>query len=522
MARPHIKLSNSIAILKQVQDAAGPIFELSKYPVMSRVHRDRLQEQGFISQVIPGWYIANRPGEPPGSSTFWYANMDQFVAAYANSRFGERWQASPEISVLRHSGETGAIRQLVVHSPDASNQVLKLPHECSLLLYKVKEETLSPRAAPPPSGLRLLALEDALVRVSPQFFVSQRLAAQIAMRAVDAIELARTLLEGDHATIAGRMVAALRAVGRAEAADDIAATMKAAGHRIVESNPFDCELPAYDWRENESPHVQRIRAMWADMRPAVLEEFAGVPRMDITNLPAFLKDIEDRYVADAYHSLSIEGFAVTDDLIRKVRSGSWNPDGDKSDKELYNAMNARGYYELHHHVLELIERVLSNGEAAGEVFRKDFSNWYRTMYGPSVQAGLASAASLAGYRNIPIYIRNARHVPPAAEWVRQCMPVFLELMQKEEDAAVRAVLGHFIFVYIHPYQDGNGRISRFIMNLMLTTGGYRWTIVTVQSRTEYLAALDEASGDKDIRPFAALLARLAREQHDQPILRESF
>lgn len=521
MASPHVKLSNSMEVLKAVQDAAGPIIELAKHPALTRVHRERLQEQGFISQVIPGWYIANRPDEPPGSSTFWYANLDNFVAAYATSRFGARWQTSAELSLLRHSGETGAIKQLVVHSPEASNQVLQLPHACSLFMYKVKESTLSDKTAASDVGLRLLPLEQALARVSPQFFIVQSVAAQIALRAVDATELARTLLGGDHSSIAGRLVGALRAVGRPDAADDIAAAMKAAGHRITEANPFDGKLPAYDWQATESPHVQRIRAMWAQMRPVVLEAFRDVPRVDIADLPAFLKDIEDRYVADAYHSLSIEGFRVTDDLIRKVRSGTWNPDGDKTDKDLLNAMNARGYFELHHHVLGLIERVLANGEAVGEVFRKDFGSWYRTMYGPCVQAGLVPAAALAGYRNHPIYIRNARHVPPAAEWVRQCMPVFLELMKQEESAAVRAVLGHFLLVYIHPYVDGNGRISRFIMNLMLTTAGYRWTIVTIESRANYLAALDSASGDKDISAFATLLAKLAREQHDKPILRES-
>jgi len=38
------------------------------------------------------------------------------------------------------------------------------------------------------------------------------------------------------------------------------------------------------------------------------------------------------------------------------------------------------------------------------------------------------------------------------------------------------VLGHFVFVYIHPYLDGNGRIGRFLMNLMLAAGGYPWTV----------------------------------------------
>jgi Fic family protein len=519
MASPHVKLSNSMAILKAIQDRAGPIIELAEHPALTPVHRKRLQDQGIIAQVIPGWYVANHMNEPAGSSTFWYVHMDQFVAAYANSRFGNRWQMSPEISVLRHSGESGAIKQLVLHSPAASNQVLPLPHGCSLLMYKVKDTTLGADAVTTDAGLRLLPLEEALIALSPQFFVSQPLAAQIALRSVDATELARKLLEGDHTTIAGRLAAALKAVGRGEEAGELVAAMKAAGHRVVLSNPFDHELPAYDWKEAESPHVQRVRAMWAQMRPVVIDAFRDVPRVSTANVPAFLKDIEDRYVADAYHSLSIEGFKVTDELIRKVRAGTWNPDGDAADKEMQGAMNARGYYELHHHVLSLIERVLSKDEPVGELFRKDFTSWYRTMYGPCVQAGLVPAAALAGYRNHPIYIRNARHVPPAAEWVRQCMPVFLELMQQEEDAAVRAVLGHFIFVYIHPYRDGNGRISRFIMNLMLTTAGYRWTIVTVESRDEYMAALDRASGDKDISAFAAFLARLAREQHATPVVR---
>jgi len=41
---------------------------------------------------------------------------------------------------------------------------------------------------------------------------------------------------------------------------------------------------------------------------------------------------------------------------------------------------------------------------------------------------------------------------------------------------VRAVLGHWLFGYIHPYPDGNGRMARFLMNVVLASGGYSWTI----------------------------------------------
>jgi len=41
---------------------------------------------------------------------------------------------------------------------------------------------------------------------------------------------------------------------------------------------------------------------------------------------------------------------------------------------------------------------------------------------------------------------------------------------------VRAVLGRWLFGYIHPYPDGNGRMARFVMNAMLASGGYPWTV----------------------------------------------
>jgi hypothetical protein len=48
--------------------------------------------------------------------------------------------------------------------------------------------------------------------------------------------------------------------------------------------------------------------------------------------------LDEAYVTDAYHSLSIEGYRVTTDLIQRVRSGSWNPDAHEQDREQRNAM----------------------------------------------------------------------------------------------------------------------------------------------------------------------------------------
>ena len=148
------------------------------------------------------------------------------------------------------------------------------------------------------------------------------------------------------------------------------------------------------------------------------------------------------------------------------------------------------------------------GENAGEVARGDHGAWYRALFGPSVEAGLLSAADLAGYRNAPVYIRNAAHVPPPHEAVPEMMPALFDLIAEEPSAAVRAVLGHFCFVFIHPYMDGNGRFGRFLMNAMMASGGYSWTIVPVQRRVDYMAAQESASVEQNILPFTQLLAEL--------------
>ena len=115
---------------------------------------------------------------------------------------------------------------------------------------------------------------------------------------------------------------------------------------------------------------------------------------------------------------------------------------------------------------------------------------------------------LADYRTIPVYIRRSMHVPPAASAVREAMPALFELLRTEPAPAVQAVLGHFLFVYIHPYADGNGRLGRLLMNVMLLAGGYAWMVVPVQRREAYMAALEDASVGGDIGPFAGFLGSL--------------
>lgn len=150
------------------------------------------------------------------------------------------------------------------------------------------------------------------------------------------------------------------------------------------------------------------------------------------------------------------------------------------------------------------------GENPGEVIDNDHRTWYRELFAPSVTAGILKPTDLAGYRTGQVYIRGSLHTPLNPEAVRDAMPVLFELLKKEQDARVRAVLGHFIFVYIHPYMDGNGRMGRFLMNAMLISGGYNWTIVPVERRQEYMKTIEKGSVDGDITDFTLFIASLLK------------
>ncbi|MCE7062363.1 Fic family protein [Dyadobacter sp. CY343] len=173
-------------------------------------------------------------------------------------------------------------------------------------------------------------------------------------------------------------------------------------------------------------------------------------------------------------------------------------------------MAARGYCQAFQSVTESIKAIL-RGENAGTLADKDHSKWYRQMFDPSITAGILKAADLAGYRNHQVYIGNSKHVPLNVDAMRDAMPILFELLQEEPEPSVRTILGHFVFVFIHPYMDGNGRMGRFLMNAMLASGGYPWTVIRVGSRDEYMESLEKASVEQNIEPFAAFLGGLVNE-----------
>ncbi|MCY4265335.1 MAG: cell filamentation protein Fic, partial [Gammaproteobacteria bacterium] len=326
MAKPSEKLAESLELLHELQVQGTVAIRSSD---LSRTHRERLLRNGFLQEVIKGWYVPKRPDETVGESTAWYAAFWPFCAAYLQHLKGNDWCLSPEQSLSIHAENWTVPRQLLVRAIKARNNITALPHNTSLL--DVRATLPDSKDIVEKNGLRLFSLPAALIACSPGYFQQNHTDMRTALSMVrDASEVLDRLLERGHSTIAGRLAGAFRNIGCERIADDITNTMRTAGYDMRENDPFEKQIPMILAAREKSPYVNRISLMWQEMRDQIMDRFPkalGQPK----DIKAYLKHVEDNYVSDAYHSLSIEGFRVSPELIEHARNVNWNPDEDEND-----------------------------------------------------------------------------------------------------------------------------------------------------------------------------------------------
>lgn len=127
------------------------------------------------------------------------------------------------------------------------------------------------------------------------------------------------------------------------------------------------------------------------------------------------------------------------------------------------------------------------------------------------------------YRTTQVEISGSQFKPPSPESVPAEMKTFSDWLagccfkEEPEDSAaglLRAVVAHAWLVYIHPFVDGNGRVARLLMNLLLMRHGYPVAIITKDDRLRYYDALEE-SQSTDISSFVALVTECVHESLEE-------
>lgn len=199
---------------------------------ISKTHLSRLLANGWLQEVMRGWYISARPGSE-GDTTVWYTSYWYFMSKYANIRFGEKWCLGLEQSLDIYSGRTTVPVLSILRSPDAHNNMVKLMYETSL--FDLKADIPETIYRDTQYGLNMYTLEEALVAVSPKYFQTEKIAVRTCLAMIqDASEILKVLLKNGASVRAGRMAGAFRNIGNNAVADTILSYMKRLGYDVRE------------------------------------------------------------------------------------------------------------------------------------------------------------------------------------------------------------------------------------------------------------------------------------------------
>lgn len=118
-------------------------------------------------------------------------------------------------------------------------------------------------------------------------------------------------------------------------------------------------------------------------------------------------------------------------------------------------------------------------------------------------------------RGHDVRISGSRFVPPPRAAVGALFREFFRWYRsnKNTNPAELAALAHLKLATIHPFSDGNGRISRLAMNCVLNLHGYPMLDIGYRDRRPYYAALEKSQTSDDPAPFVKWFARLYVRTH---------
>ncbi|MFH1347257.1 MAG: Fic family protein [Candidatus Margulisiibacteriota bacterium] len=306
--------------------------------------------------------------------------------------------------------------------------------------------------------------------------------------------------------VAKRLVGILDKAGRSDLAQKIQSVIEEyTGYRvgrqqIEKARPPEPALKPWSARLGEM--VSRYEEKIADK---LLPQIGKIRKRSLTKLLAAALE-NKKY--DLYNSTTIEGYRITPEEVSEVLfkySGN-KKIKEKKTKELREKMAILGYSYAFDFILSRIKADFKKTRISQDLIK----DLYFQLFKPSADLKIIDRFSLASYRREQNYIRASRHVPPAPEKLIDLMEEFENSVNSVKDPIIKAILSHYVFVYIHPYVDGNGRCARLLMNYILLTSGYPWITIRAEDRERYFKTLEKAHLSENILPFAEFIVSFLR------------
>ena len=119
------------------------------------------------------------------------------------------------------------------------------------------------------------------------------------------------------------------------------------------------------------------------------------------------------------------------------------------------------------------------------------------------------------FRDSPVGITGAEHSPPDPFIAKVELEEFFKTLENNAfDEITLSAYTHVEFVRKHPFPDGNGRVSRIIMNYLLVNNDFLPISIKIKDKSRYFDALEEYGVNNNLDPFVDLILELEEEQLD--------
>ncbi|MBN1761977.1 MAG: Fic family protein [Methanomicrobia archaeon] len=242
--------------------------------------------------------------------------------------------------------------------------------------------------------------------------------------------------------------------------------------------------------------LKKLRCAFLDQKRALkLEQLRYGYRLFEELYPDLFQRYETTvFVHYAQGTTAIEGNTITARQAEELLEHRLTPGG-KSLREVYELVN-----------VEELDQFLATytGEVSERLIKKMHTIIMRNL-----------AESSGEYRRTKEYIEKAGYVPPPPFEIPQLMHELITWYRANKSKLhplELAVLLHTKFVTIYPFTDGNGRLSRALLNFVLRRNGYPRLYLEFEHREKYFDAMKE-SDKANYKSIIDLLYELYVAQH---------
>lgn len=215
-----------------------------------------------------------------------------------------------------------------------------------------------------------------------------------------------------------------------------------------------------------------------------------------------------------YHSNAIEGNSLTLGETRSLILHGLTAHG----KSMRDHLDIEGHDEAEKAIGDAVE----SKEELNEVFIR---NLHRMLLKKPYEIDAVTPdgrptrrlISIGNYKTQPNNVRTSTgeiYYFTAPDQVKPAMSDLIDWYRRAESQGehpiVIAATFHYRFVRIHPFDDGNGRMARLLMNMILIVHGYAVAIIPVQERNRYIDYLERADKSEDLSEFTEYIAECSK------------